>query len=163
MKKLLPIGIVLAIVLAFVIYSFKQWFFPNPNPRDAFAQLIVNPVPNSVGLIQQGNFIALDSVFHVLHFSINKTDLKMVLDGQHFTPIDEDQEFKKWDQKSKDEIKIEKEEYLNHWKQNIQDTVKLDVVFSNSWQIFTLKEGKGTKYFFFDTNSLDAVFVAEVH
>ncbi len=37
----------------FCHYSFKQWLFPNPNPRDAFVQLIVNPIPNSVGLIHK--------------------------------------------------------------------------------------------------------------
>ena len=162
MKKLLPIGIVLAIII-FAIYSFKQWFYPTPNPEKTFRYLITNPIPNSISSIQEGNSIAMDSVFRVLSFQINKADLKMILDSQHFAPVDENQEFKKWDQKSKDEIKIQKEEYLNYWKQRIQSTVKLDVNFSNSWQIFTLKEGNGTKYFFFDTNSTSAVFVADAH
>jgi hypothetical protein len=162
-KKILPIGVILAVAIFVAFYSFKQWFYPNPNPRDAFAQLVANPVPNSVDSIQQGNFITLDSVFRVLRFQIDKTDLKVLLDSQHFTPIDENEEFKQWDQNSKGEIKIQKENYLAYWKQRIQRTVKLDVNFTKTWQIFTLKEGHGQKYFFFDTNSTEAVFVAEVN
>jgi len=163
MKKVLPIGIILVTVIFVALYSFKQWFYPNPNPRNAFAQLVANPVPSSVDSIQQGNSIAMDSVFRVLSFQIGKTDLKMLLDSQHFTPIDENEEFKQWDQNSKSEIKIQKEDYLVYWKQRIQRTVKLDVNFTKTWQIFTLKEGRGQKYFFFDTNGTEAVFVAEVN
>jgi len=105
----------------------------------------------------------MDSSFWVLRFEIQRTDLQTILTDQHFTPIDESQEFKRWDQKSQTEIKVQKEDYLNLWKQRIQNTVKLDIGFSNGWQIFTLKEGNGTKYFFFDANSLDAVFVADAH
>jgi hypothetical protein len=162
MKKILTIGIVLAIVI-FAIYSFKQWFYPAPNPEKTFRYLVANPIPNSVASIQEGNSIAMDSVFRVLSFQINKTDLKMILDSQHFVPIDENQEFKQWDSNSKQDVKISKDDYLNSWKQQIQRRVKLDVNFSNSWQIFTLKEGNGTKYFFFDTNSTAAVFVADAH
>jgi len=164
MKKLLQIGIVIILAIVILVaYSFKQWFFPTPNPTKTFRYLVVNPIPNSVTSIQEGNSIAMDSVFRVLTFQINKSDLKIILDGQHFTPIDENQEFKRWDSNSNQEITISKEDYLNRWKQQIHNQVKLDVSFSNSWQIFILKEGNGTKYFFFDTNSTAAVFVADAH
>ena len=105
----------------------------------------------------------LDSVFRVLLFQISRTDLQTILDSQHFTPIDENEEFKRWDQNSNSEIKIQKKDYLTRWKQNIQYNTKLDVNFTKSWQIFILKEGNGRKYFFFDTNSTEAVFVAEAN
>jgi hypothetical protein len=162
MKILLPVGIGLAIIL-FVIYSFKQRSFPTPNPTKTFAYLIVNPIPNSVVSIKEGNFIAMDSVFRVLSFQINRTDLNVILNNQHFVPIDENEEFKRWDINSKSEVVIQKEEYLSSWKRRIHEVAKLDVNFSNSWQIVLLKEGHGTKYFFFDTNSTEAVFVADAH
>jgi hypothetical protein len=133
------------------------------TPQAAFKKLITTPIPNSVRTIEEKHFLTMDSSFWVLRFEIERTDLQTMLTSQHFTPIDESQEFKRWDQKSQTTIKIQKEDYLNSWKQRIQNTVKLDIRFSGSWQIFTLKEGNGTKYFFFDTNSTDAVFVADVH
>ena len=163
MSKPLKIGIVLAAVIFFVCFLIEQWLFPNPNPRTAFEQLVVKPIPDSVGLIEQGSFITMDSVLRVLHFQVSKPDLKTLLDGQHFSPIDEVEAFKRWDVNSKSEVKIEKEEYLDYWKKQIHQAAKLDVSFGKSWQIFVLKEGRGIKYLFFDTNSTEVVFVADAH
>ena len=105
----------------------------------------------------------MDSNLRVLHFKINKTDLITLLDRQHFTPINELEEFKQWDQNSKSEIRIQKEDYLNSWKQRIHELAKLDINLKNTLQIFVLKEGNGRKYFFFDTNSTEVLFIADAH
>ena len=163
MKTMLKIAVVLVIGASIICFLFIQYFSPHPNPRSTFKYLVMKPIPNSVTNVKEGDRIALDSVFCVLWFQISRTDLQNILDSQHFTPINEDEEFKRWDQKSASEVKIQKEDYLTRWKQNIQYNTKLDVNFTKSWQIFILKEGNGRKYFFFDTNSTEAVFVAEAN
>jgi hypothetical protein len=162
-KTLLKIVIAFAIVFAAFIFIFQQWFFPHPNPRNVFEHLVTKPIPKSVGPIEEGHSIRLDSTFWALHFQISKVDLQTILTAQHFIPIDENEKFKRWDRSSASDVKISKEQYLNRWKQNISNTAKLNVNFAITWQIFNLKEGNGTKYFLFDTNSTDAVFVAAAH
>jgi hypothetical protein len=156
-KILIASAIIIFASGIFIAQSFSK------TPQTAFKKLIATPIPNSVRAIEEKHFLGMDSSFWVLRFEIDGTDLKTILTDQHFASIDESQELKRWDQKSQIETKVLKEDYLNSWKQRIQNTVKLDVNFSNSWQIFILKEGGGIKYFFFDTNSLDAVFVADAH
>jgi len=160
MKTRIKIAIVLAIIIVVGFFVAQQFF---PNPKKSFEQLVVKPVPNSIGTIEEGSFRTMDSVLRVLHFQISKTDLQSLLDSQHFAPIDESEEFKQWDQNSKSEVKIQKEDYLNSWKQRIHELTKLDVNFTKTWQIFVLKEGNGRKYFFFDTNSTEVVFIADAH
>lgn len=138
-----------------------QLFFQTPQA--AFKRFVTTPVPNSVRAIEEKHFLALDSSFWVLRFEIDSGDLQKTLTAEHFKPIDEGQEFKRWGQKAQAETQIKKEDYFNSWKQRIQNTVKLDVNFSNSWQIFMQEEENGTKYFFFDTNSSGAVFIVDSH
>jgi len=160
MKTRIKISIASAIIIVVGFFVVQQFL---PNPKSSFEQLIVKPIPYSVRTIEEGNFRTMDSVLRVLHFQISKTDLQTLLDGQHFVPINENEEFKRWDQTSKGEVKIQKTDYLSSWKQRIHDSTKLDVSFSKTWQIFTLKDGNGTKYIFCDTNSTEALFVAEAH
>jgi hypothetical protein len=152
MKTPLKIVIILAIAVLvtgyFVIHSFFQ------TPQAAFKRFIAKPIPISVHSLEEGHFLAMDSTFWALHFQISKMDLDSILNTQHFAPIEENPEFKEYDQKEK---------YLFYWKERIYSSAKLDVNLANSWQIVFLKEVNGTKYFFFDTNSTEAVFVAEAH
>jgi len=154
MKKFLPIGIFLAVVIFAICYSFKQRFYPSLNPRKTFERLVVNPVPNSITNIEESYFLGLDSAFWVLHFQISRTDLENILTAQHFNPINENEQFKEYPRK---------EDYLFLWKTRIHELTKLDVNFTNSCAVFFLKEGNGTKYFFFDTNSTETVFIADAH
>jgi hypothetical protein len=160
MKARIKIVIALAIIIVLALFIAQSFF---KNPRNSFEQLVVKPVPNSVGSIEEGSFRTMDSVLRVLHFQISKTDLQSLLESQHFIPIDENEEFKRWDQNSKSEVTIQKEDYLSSWRQRIHELTKLNVIFTNTWQIFTLHERHGRKYFFFDTNSAEAVFVADAH
>ena len=105
----------------------------------------------------------MDSEFWVLRFQINNRDLQSILDSQHYVPIDQVAEFKRWDQNVKGFVQLQKDEYLQHWKQRIQDTTKLDVNFKNDTQIYILSEKAGKKYLFFETNSAQVVFVADSH
>src|SRR5262249_12398307 len=98
--------------------------------------------------------------FVVLKFQIDKADLQRLLNIQHFIPIDENKEFKRWDQKSQDYVQIQKEEFLSLWKQRIKKTAKIEVPFTGKWQIYTLKEGRGEKYIFSDATDTEVVFVA---
>lgn len=160
MKKRYVIGIGLAGVLVVGFLAVQHLL---NSPRNTFERLVMKPIPNSVRFIEQGKFAAMDSRLLVLWFQISKADLQTLLDNQHFTPIDESKEFKRWDQNSKDYIQIQKEEFLSLWRQRIRSSTKLDVNFTNTWQIYTLKEGSGEKYIFSDTSGTEVVFVAEVH
>jgi hypothetical protein len=71
---------------------------------------------------------------------VTAMDVTALMAEMKFREIAEKEEFKQWDQNSKSEIKIQKEDYLAYWKQRIQRTVKLDVNFTKTWQIYTLKE-----------------------
>jgi hypothetical protein len=160
MKNKYIISIVVAIVLVAGVLAVQHL---SNNPRSTFERLVLKPIPNSVQFIEQGKFSAMDSTLVVLHFQISKTDLQALLETQHFAPIDEGNEFKRWDQSSKDYVQIQKEDFLKLWKQRIQNSTKLDVNFTSSWQIYTLKEGAGEKYIFSDTSSTEVVFIAETH
>ena len=160
MKKRKIIFILAAIVLVagvFTTLGFLQ------SPQAAFKRLVTQPIPNSVQALEERHFLTTDSSFWVLHFKIDKADLQTLIESLHFAPVSESEEFKRWDQNSKNYVKVQKEDYLNDWKSRIQNTTKLEVDFKTAWQVFVLKEGKGTKFLFFDTNSTEAVFVADAH
>jgi ABC-type antimicrobial peptide transport system permease subunit len=159
MKTRFILGIAAVMIIVASFFVVQQ----ISNPRKIFEQLVVKPIPHSVGTIEESSFITMDSVLRVLHFQISKADLQILLDRQQFTPIDDNKEFQRWDQNSESEVKIQKEDYLSAWKQRIEHSTKQPVNFTKTWQIFVLKEGNGRKYFFFDTNSTEAVFVAEAH
>ena len=133
------------------------------NPRAVFERLVIKPIPESVRFIDQREHATMDSTFWVLHFQISKSDFQTLLSRQHFAPIDEGEEFRRWDQTSKRYIQTQKEDFLGYWKQRIQYSTKLEVNFAKDSQIFALKEIPGRKYLFFDSNTTDAIFVAEAH
>jgi hypothetical protein len=110
MKSRIKVATASAIIIVGGFFIVQQFF---PNPKRTFEQLVVKPIPNSVGTIEEGSFRTMDSVLRVLHFQINKTDLQTLLDSHRFAPIDENEEFKRWNQSSKTEVKIQKEEYLS--------------------------------------------------
>ena len=151
MKTWLNIAVVLVIgasIICFVCFSFIQYFFPHPNPRSTFKYLVMKPIPNSVTNVQEGDRIALDSVFRVLLFQISQTDLQKILDCQHFTPIDEGEEFKYWDTHINGYVRMQREEYFKYWERRILNVAKLDVSLTKDWQVYTLKERNGQKHLF---------------
>ena len=161
MKTRIKITIALAAAILVIGFFIIPGFFQSP--QNIFRRLVAKPIPASVQSLEEGHFLTMDSTFWALHFQMNKADLGAILNAQHFTLIDEVEKFKRWDVNSNSEVKIEKEEYLDWWKKQIHLSAKLDVSFGKSWQIFVLKEGHGTKYLFFDTNSTEVVFVADAH
>jgi hypothetical protein len=138
------------------------WAIENElsSPKQTFEKLIAKPVPKSVQFIEEGSRLAMDSIFQVMRFQISNIDLRSLLRNQHFTPIDESKEFKGWDQNSQDYIQIPKKEFLEQWKRRIQSSTKVKVNFTESWQIYTLKENHGRKYIFADTYGPEVVFIA---
>lgn len=160
MKTKHIIGIGLVVVLFTGLLAIQHML---NSPRRTFEKLLQTPIPNSVRLIDQGKLSSMDSNFVVLHFQISKSDLQALLSIQHFVPIDESSEFRRWDQNSKGYIQIQKEEFFRLWQQRIRNSTGLEVLFTNAWQIYTLKEGGGEKYIFSDENGMEVVFVADAH
>jgi len=125
----------------------------------------MNPVPKSVQSIEEKHIFALDNTFWALRFDINSQDLQNLIDKQIFTPINEHEEFQKWDRDAKNYIPIPKSEYLQLWTRRIKNTVNLDVILPENCNVFVSKNGRDDKYLFVVTNSAtaEAVFVAEAH
>src|SRR5256885_2111196 len=141
-KRLVALNLPIA-VLVVAVLGYK---FTTSSPRHTFEYLVVKPVPASVRSVEQGALYAMDSVFRVLRFEISKSDLHQLLDSQHFVPIKEDEEFRRWDQSTHREVSIQKEEYLKRWKDQIRDYANLEVGFTKDWQVYNIKEGHGQKY-----------------
>ena len=133
------------------------------NPKSAFERLVMKPLPKSVRFIEQGHLLTMDSTFWIFRFQISKADLLTMLNVQHFAPLDENKGFKRWDQGSNNYVQIPKDEFLKEWEQRIRFTTRMDVKFARSSQIWFLREGSGEKRVFFDTNNMEAVFIAEAH
>jgi hypothetical protein len=96
----------------------------------------------------------MDSVFRVLCFNIGTADLRQILDAQGFKPTSTGD----WRGSNHSP-----EDYLKSWKERIERLTKLKVHFTPDWQAYMLKEGNGRKYIFCNTNSSEAVFVADAH
>lgn len=161
MKTRYIVGSILIIALIIAGIAITRSF--STSPTNTFEMLVTKPVPSTVTSIESGHFGTMDSSFWALRFQIGKDDLRALLDNQHFAPVNETEEFKSWDVKSNAEVRIQKEQYLKLWRKRILNTAKLDVNFTTNWLIYTLKEEHGQKYMFCDTNSNEAVFVADAH
>lgn len=148
------------VVLAGALVGYQ---YTASSPRSMFERLVMKPIPESVRAIEQGSSRRMDSVFLVLQFEISRPDIERLLTSQKFGPVNEGEEFRRWDQKVNSGVPIQKEEYLKRWQQKIREQAKLNVNLTRDWQACTLKERGGRKYIFFNTNSTEAVFVAEAH
>ena len=149
--------------LAIIVMGFAAIQLLRENPKTVFERLVEKPIPKSVQFIRQGRFVAMDSKLLVLHFRISKSDLEALLKNQHFSPIDEGKEFKRWDQNTMNYVRIPKTEYLELWKHRISEATNLDIDLTNTWQIYILNEGVGEKLIFAALDGTDVVFVADAH
>jgi hypothetical protein len=104
----------------------------------------------------------MDSVYRVLSFKISTPDVYTILDSQGFRPIGKG-ELERWDPKQKSMVSITQEEYLTHVQQNIENLTAVRVHFTTDWQAYVLKQGEGRKYILCNTNTSEAVFVADAH
>jgi len=123
----------IAIILGFVAlvgFIGYQHFFGRNDPRTSFETLVVKPIPDTVHSIEEGSHIAMDSVLRVLRFQISPTDLRTLLEKQHFTPANEREEFADSDPKSAGGIEIAKDEYFKRWQRTIGSSTRLRVSFA---------------------------------
>jgi hypothetical protein len=118
--------------------------FASP-PKTAFEYLVFQPVPASIGHIEEGRFRTMDSVFRVLRFDISPPDMQKILSSQGYRPVDGDEQ---WD----------------YWEKRIRMCTKLQVNFGKGWQAHTVKDPpNGQRFMFYSSNLSQAVFVADAH
>ena len=144
-----------AVFVVWVVSGFFLYFghTSGRNPRATFEHLVTKPVPASVHQIQESGFRAMDSVLRVLSFNIRTPDLQSILDAQKYKPVDADELMHRHS--------ASRDEYLRSWELQIERLAKLKVHFTSDWQAYKLNDGGGQKYIFCNTNTSEAVFVAD--
>ena len=105
----------------------------------------------------------MDSVFSVVRFRISPTDFKALIDHLNFLPINEEEEFKRLDQKSSTDVRITKSEFLIEWQRRILNMSKVDVSFGSDWKVFSSHEKGVKKYIFVNPAESEVIFVLNVN
>ena len=139
------------------------------TPEKVFRRILMKPIPKSVRIIEERHVIAMDHAFWVLHFEIATLDLNKLLDSKGFVPVNETEEFKRWDQDTLRFVTIQKHEYLQRWMRRTNNTLHLEINLSKDCQIFIKDERNekkriyDSKYVFIQksSDSADIVFVAD--
>lgn len=128
------------ILISFVLV--RQYVATRPEMR--FVKMISEPIPASVGSIEQGGFRAMDGLFWVLRFNLSNSDLDRLLGELDFAPTSV-------------------VENLWFWNERIRGNARMDVNITEDWQAYMSKELRPKRYIFYNTNSAEAVFVLDTH
>jgi len=163
-NALLVSGVAAACVVAYVTFLLLPL-----TPEKVFRRFLVKPIPKSVRIIEERHVMAMDHAFWVLHFEITTLDLKKLLDSKGFVPVNETEEFQRWDHTTLRFVTIQKHEYLQRWMQRINNTLHLEINLFTDCQIFIKDERNekkriyDSKYIFVhkSSDSADIVFVAD--
>ncbi len=146
-KKALLVSALAAVAggVAYIVYLFLPL-----QPEQMFTKFVMKPIPKSVRIIQERHKLAMDHAFWVLHFEMSTLDLNKLLDNKGFVPVNEKEEFKRWDQDTLRFVTIQKDEYLQRWMKRIHNTLHLGVNSSKDCQIF-IKDERNEKKHVYDT------------
>jgi len=140
LKRLLIVNFPIALIVAGLLFN----EYVAVSPKSNFERMIITPIPASVRIVQQGGFVAMDSFFWVLRFQISNSDRKKLLDDAGFVPAFE-------------------EDNLWLWNERIRGNAQIHISIAEDRQAYASKEKVAKKYIFYNTNSLEVVFVLDSH